>query len=74
MKRNDERPIFSHCEKKGHVEDWCWKLHPGLKPKWARHQKGKRNTTITVQGHGLDSGDESKVIAMGLKGDVSIVN
>jgi hypothetical protein len=45
-----------------------------LKPKWDRHQKGKRKTTTIVQGHGLDYGDESKVISMGLKGDVYVAN
>jgi hypothetical protein len=74
VKTNDEKPICSHCEKKGHVEDRCWKLHLGLKPKWARHQKGKRKTTTIVRDHGLDSKDESKLIAMGLKGDVFIAS
>jgi hypothetical protein len=38
------------------------------------HHKGKRITTVIVQGHGLDSGDEYKVISMDLKGDVSVAN
>jgi hypothetical protein len=50
MKKDDERPSCSHCQKKGHDEDHCWKLHPELKPNWARHQKGKKKTTIHSSG------------------------
>jgi hypothetical protein len=41
VKKDDQRPSCSHCEKKGHDEEHCWKLHPELNPKWACHQKGK---------------------------------
>ena len=27
-----ERPTCSHCQRIGHVESKCWKLHPKLKP------------------------------------------
>jgi hypothetical protein len=42
-------------------------LHPELKPNWARHQKGKKNTTSIVQDLGSDSDDETKVTTMRIK-------
>ena len=27
MKEEDEKPICSHCQRKGHKETKCWKLH-----------------------------------------------
>ena len=28
MKKGDERPTCSHCQKQGHKEEKCWKIHP----------------------------------------------
>ena len=35
MKKEEEKPTCSHCEKRGHDEDHCWNFHPKLRPKWA---------------------------------------
>eukprot|EP00253_Pinus_taeda_P010660 PITA_10660 len=53
----------------GHEEKNCWKLHPEKKPQFNK-SKGKQKTaatTSTPQDLGDDSGDETKIIAMGLK-------
>jgi hypothetical protein len=69
VKKDEEKnPTCSHCEKKGHDEKHCWKLHPELKPKWAQPRKGKKKTMTIVQDLGSDSEDETKVTTMGIKG------
>lgn len=35
VKKNDKLSC-THCDRKGHDEYHCWKLHPELKPKWAQ--------------------------------------
>ena len=56
-----------HCSKEFHDETHCWKLHPELRPK-KPNNKGKQKTTAAAQPDlGSDSGDETKIIAMGLK-------
>ena len=32
-KDEGERPYCTHCKKKGHDNDHCWKLYPGKRPK-----------------------------------------
>jgi hypothetical protein len=66
--KEQEKPTCSHCKKKGHEEEKCWKLHPELKSKWAQPIKGKKNTMIIVQDLGSYSEDETKVATMGIKG------
>jgi hypothetical protein len=64
-----EKPTCKNCKKVGHDEDRCWILHPDLKPKkYANH--GRKNTpAVTVQVDlGSDSGDETQVVAMGIRG------
>ena len=73
-KEEGEKPTCSHCQKKGHAEEKCWKLHPELKPKWfKKDQKGKQKSTTVVQDLGSDSSDEATISTMGLKGK-SFVN
>jgi len=72
VKKGDVKLSCSHCQRDGHEEDHCWKLHPNLKPKWSKKQKGRRKTTTIVQDLGSDSRDKSKVIAMGLKGNIFV--
>ena len=58
--------------KDGHDENHCWKLHPKRRPKKFGNNKGKSKTTATVQHDlGSDSGDETKIIAMGYQGNGS---
>lgn len=74
--KKDDKLSCSHCERKGHDEDHCWKLHPKLKPKWAhkqnQKQKGKEKAKNVVMDHGSDSDDETKITTMGLKGKAPI--
>ena len=60
--------MSKHCSKDGHDEDHCWKLHPEMKPK-KFNNKGKQETAATIQHDlGSDSGDETKITAMGFQG------
>ena len=71
VKKEGERPTCTHCKKDGHEESKCWKLHLELRPKKFQ-KKGKRKTTAIVQQDlGSDSGDETKIIVMGHKGNLS---
>lgn len=65
----EERKITcKHYSKEGHDEDHCWKLHRELRPK-KFNNKGKQNIVTTRQQDlGFDSGDETKIIAMGMEG------
>jgi len=65
-KKEEENPTCSHCEKKEHEEEKCWKFHPELKLKWAQPRKGKNNTTTIVHDLGSDSEDETNVTVMGI--------
>jgi hypothetical protein len=68
MKKGDERPTCSHCQKQGHEEAKCWKLHLEMKPKWFKDQKGKQTAMVIVEDLGSDSEDETKVTIVGVKG------
>ena len=35
VKKGDTKLLCSHCQRDGHDEEHCWKLHLDLKPKWA---------------------------------------
>ena len=61
--------ICKHCFKPGHEEKNCCKLYPKKRPQ-SNKSKGKHKivaTTSTPQDLGDDSGDETKIAAMGLK-------
>jgi hypothetical protein len=62
-KDEEENPTCSHCNKKGHQEETCWKLHPERLPK-KFNDKGTQKATTIVKDLGLDS----KVTIMGIKG------
>jgi len=67
-----ERPTCSHCQRIGHDESKCWKLHPELKPKKFLKAKDERKAIAVVQQDlSLDSGDERKIIAMVMTGKTS---
>eukprot|EP00253_Pinus_taeda_P028567 PITA_28567 len=69
VKQESEKLICKHCSKPGHEEKNCWKLHPEKRPQFNK-SKGKQKidaTTSTPQDLGDDSGDETKITAMGLK-------
>ena len=67
IKKEGENMVCKHFSKEGHDETHYWKLHPELRPQ-KPNKKGKQKTTATSQHDlGSDSGDESKITAMGLK-------
>ena len=32
VKKEGDKPTYTHCQKRGHDASKCWKLHPELKP------------------------------------------
>jgi len=38
--RKDERPVCSHCDKRGHKADKCWTLHPDQAPDFVQQRRG----------------------------------
>jgi hypothetical protein len=76
VKKEGEKFTCKHCSKDGHDEDHCWKLHPERRPKkFGNNNKGKSKTAATVQHDlGSDSGDETKITAMGYQGNGSIAS
>ena len=61
--------ICKHCSKPGHEEKNCWKLYPEKRPQFNKSKWKQKTaaTTSTPQNLGEDSGDETKITAMGLK-------
>jgi hypothetical protein len=76
VKKEGEKFTCKHCSKDGHDEDHCWKLHPERRPKkFGNNNKGKSKTVATVvQDLGSDSGDETKITAMGYQGNNSVAS
>jgi hypothetical protein len=73
-KKEGENFTCKHCSKDGHDEDHFWKLHPEKRPKKFGN-KGKPKTVPTIQWDlGSDSGDETKITAMGYQGKGSIAS
>ena len=74
MKREGDKPTCTtctHCQKKGHDASKCWKLHPKLKPEKFQNKEDKKTTATVIQYDlGLDSGDETKVIATSIQGNI----
>ena len=67
MKKFEEKPTCSHCKKKGHEEEKCWKLHTEILPKKFQNKR-KQNTVATTQQYiGSDLGNETKITTMGSK-------
>jgi hypothetical protein len=76
VKKEGEKFTCKHCSKDGHDENHCWKLHPERRPKkFGNNNKGKLKTVATaLQDLGSDSGDETKIAAMGYQGNNSIAS
>ena len=70
-KKDTKESTCSHYQKKGHDETQWWKLHPELLPNKFKG-KGKQNIVETIQQDLIsESRDESKIVAMGVKGILS---
>jgi hypothetical protein len=68
----EEKLSCKHCKKEGHDDDHCWQLHPKKRPKWFKEMKGRKKVATTIRpiDLGYDSGDESKIITIGLTGKI----
>jgi len=63
-----ERPTCSHCQRIGHDESKCWKLHPELNPKKFLKEKDEKKAIAAVQQDlGSDSGDERRITTIVMK-------
>jgi hypothetical protein len=70
-----EKRTCTHGKKEGHDEDHCWILHPEMKTKkYANNGKNKTTTATIQQNLGSDSGDETIITPMGVRGISSIVS
>jgi hypothetical protein len=69
----EENLSCKHCKKEGHDDDHCWKLHPEKRSKWFKERKGRQTiaTATRPTNLGYDSGDETKITAIGLSGKIS---
>ena len=74
IKKEGEKISCKHCSKYGHDEDHCWKLHPEKRPK--KFNNKTKPSTVANARHdlGSDSGDETKITAMGFQGKDSIAS
>lgn len=57
----------THCKKDGHDDEHYWILHLELKPK--KFEGKKKKTVVAIQKDlGSDSGDETTIATIGIKG------
>jgi hypothetical protein len=70
MERKEEKISCKHYKKEGHDEDHCWQLHPKKRQKWFKERKGRQTIAVETRPTdlGSDSGDQSKIIVVGLTG------
>jgi hypothetical protein len=63
-------PLASIARKRGMMTTVLWQLHPEKRPKWFKENKGRQTVAMTRRPTdlGSDSGDESKVSLVGMKG------
>eukprot|EP00253_Pinus_taeda_P021737 PITA_21737 len=58
---------FTHYKRDGHDDEHCWILHPELIPK--KFEGKKKKIVVAIQKDlGSDSGDETTIVATGIKG------
>ena len=74
MRKGDTNLSCSHCQRYGHDEENCWKLHPELKSEWFKDQQGKKKNEITIEDLGSDFEDETNITIVGVKGKVIVGN
>jgi hypothetical protein len=70
--REGGKSSCTHCKKRGHNEEHCWKLHPEKKPKQIGGKRNTKTIASVQQDLGSDSGDEGKIIAVGVQGKYSL--
>ena len=69
IKIKKEKLIYKFFLNNGHDEDHWWQLHPELKPNKLKAKEKGKIVAIIEHDLGSDSGDETKITAMGLKGN-----
>jgi hypothetical protein len=72
VKREEGNLSCTHCNKNGHNDEHCWKLHL---EKISKHSGGKGKTktiAIVQQDLGSDLGDKENIIAVGVQGKYSL--
>ena len=74
IKKEGEKLSCKHCSNDGHDEDHCWKLHPEMRPKKFNNKTKPKIVATTKHDLGSDSGDETKITAMGFQGKDSIAS
>lgn len=47
--KESERPTCTHCQRIGHDEAKCWKLHPELRTKKFQKKKGEKKANAAIQ-------------------------
>lgn len=60
-KRKEAKPSCTHCEKKWHDEEHCWKLHPELRPKRNDIKEKKKAVAIVQQDQESKSENDEKI-------------
>ena len=68
VKREKEKLTCKYFLNNGHDEDHCWQLHPELKPNKLKAKEKEKIVAIIEYDLGSDSGDETNITTMGLKG------
>ena len=49
VKKEGEWPTSTHCQREGHEESKCWKIHPDLKlKKFSEEKKGQQKTNAAI--------------------------
>jgi hypothetical protein len=72
MTREGGKPSCTHCKKRSHDAEHCWKLHLEKRPKQFGG-KGKTKIIATTQQYiGSDSGDEENIIVVEVQGKDSL--
>ena len=74
VKKEEENITRKHCSKEGHDEGHCWKLHPEMRPNKFNNKDKEKIDATTQQDLESDPRNETKTIAMGLKGKDSIAS
>jgi hypothetical protein len=72
-KKEEGKSSCTHCQKDGHDDEHCWKLHPELRPKKFGGKRKQKIVATVQQDLGSDSGDEEKITTVGLQGKVSFM-
>ena len=74
VKKEGEKFICENCSKEGHNEGNYWKLDLEMRPNKFNNKEKQITTAITQEDLGSESGDENKIIVMGIKGKQHIAS